>query len=368
MSQPFRFTIIARDKSTRARVAEFSTPHGSFLTPAFLPVASQATVKTLSPRDLKEAKVSILLANAYHLSQRPGAEIIQQLGGLHKFMNWTGPLLTDSGGYQIFSLGKLSRVTDEGVAFHSKTDGSTLFFTPERVIQIQEALGPDIIMPLDQPVPYPATYEMAKKALTRTLDWAKRSLAAQTRTDQMLFGIIQGATFKDLRQQSTEELISLGCPGYAIGGLSMGEGEHLMFENLELVTSLLPPDYPRYFMGVGTPEDIIHSIALGVDLFDCVLPTRNGRNGWAFTTSGIIRLRNSIYKNDPSPLDAHCGCYTCQHFSRSYLRHLFNAGEILGMSLVSLHNIYYYETLMEQAREVIKQGDFASFDANYLAV
>jgi len=356
----FSFKIIARDKNTKARIGEFTTPHGTFLTPAFMPVGTQATVKTLSPRDLKDAKVSILLCNAYHLSCRPGEEIIQKLGGLHKFMNWSGPILTDSGGYQVFSLARLVRVTDEGVEFKSEPSGEKKFFTPEKVIEIQEALGPDIIMPLDQPVPYPTTYELSKQAVERTLDWAIRSLKSKKREDQMLFGIIQGATFKDLRTYCTEKLLDMEFPGYAIGGLSVGEGRDVMFENLQTVMDIIPPKYPRYFMGVGTPEDIIRAIGMGVDLFDCVLPTRNGRNGWAFTSKGIIRLRNSIHKDDNSPLDENCDCYTCRNFSRGYLRHLFNTEEILGLSLVSLHNIYYYESLTEKCREAIRHGKFTS--------
>lgn len=369
MTDTFSFNIIARDKTTQARAGEFRTPHGTFLTPAFMPVATHATIKTLSPRDLKNAKVSILLCNAYHLNRRPGEAIIRELGGLHKFMNWDGPILTDSGGYQVFSLSRLTRVTDEGVEFKSDPDGSPTFFTPERVIEIQEALGSDIIMPIDQLVAYPTSYEMARVAMERTLEWARKSLQAKKRLDQtrlndsvgqVLFGIIQGSTFKDLRTHCTEKLLEMGFPGYAIGGLCVGEGTTLMFETLQVMLDIIPPQYPRYFMGAGTPEDMIRAIGMGVDLFDCVLPTRNGRNGWAFTSNGIVRLRNSIHKNDKSPLDENCGCYTCQNFSRAYLRHLFNAEEILGLSLVSLHNIYYYETLMEKAREAIKKGEFNS--------
>ena len=356
----FSFKIIAQDKNTKVRVGEFTTPHGTFPTPAFMPVGTQATVKTLSPRDLSDAKVSILLCNAYHLSRRPGEQVIRELGGLHKFMNWPGPILTDSGGYQVFSL-ENTKVNDEGVEFKSEPDGSTVFLTPERVIEIQEALGPDIIMPLDQPVAYPATPQMANEALKRTTDWASRSLTAKTRNDQLLFGIIQGATFPDLRRQSTEELLQLGFPGYALGGLSLGEGADLMFEMMKTCLELIPKDLPRYAMGMGTPEDIIRSIALGVDLFDCVLPTRNGRNGWAFTSEGIIRLRNAVHRTSAEPLDKTCDCYTCRNFSRGYLRHLFNAGEILGMSLVSLHNIYYYEHLIEEARAAITRGQFDDY-------
>lgn len=357
----FSFKITATDSSSKARVGEFTTPHGTFQTPAFMPVATQATVKTLTPRDIKDAKASIILCNAYHLSRRPGEDIIKELGGLHNFMNWDGPILTDSGGYQVFSLSKLTKVTDDGVEFKSEPDGNKIFLTPERVIEIEEALGPDIIMPLDQPVAYPTTVELARLAMERTLNWAKRSLEAQKRRDQMLFGIIQGATFKELRKECTERLLEMEFLGYAIGGLSVGENNTLMFEMLQTMTDIIPEKYPRYFMGMGTPADMLRSIAMGIDMFDCVLPTRNGRNGWAFTSKGVVRLRNSVHKNDSAPLDENCQCYTCHNFSRAYLRHLFNADEILGLSLVSLHNIYYYETMMEEARQAIKSGNFADF-------
>jgi queuine tRNA-ribosyltransferase len=384
MANNFSFKLIATDRSTKARVGEFSTPHGTFQTPAFMPVATQATVKTLSPRDIKDAKASIILCNAYHLSRRPGEDIIKELGGLHNFMNWNGPILTDSGGYQVFSLSKLTKVIDDGVEFKSEPDGNKIFLTPERVIEIEEALGPDIIMPLDQPVAYPTTAELARLAMERTLNWAKRSLAAQKRKDQtrlrqpacgtgrgyggqVLFGIIQGATFKELRKECTERLLEMEFPGYAIGGLSVGENNDLMFEMLQTMTDIIPETHPRYFMGMGTPADMLRSIAMGVDMFDCVLPTRNGRNGWAFTSKGIVRLRNSVHKNDPAPLDENCQCYTCHNFSRAYLRHLFNAEEILGLSLVSSHNIYYYQTLMENVRQAIKAGTFADFMRDFSA-
>ena len=359
MNNGFSFKVIAEDKATKARVCEFNTPHGKFMTPAFMPVGTQATVKTLSPRDLKDAKASIILCNAYHLSCRPGESLIKKMGGLHKFMNWSGPILTDSGGYQVFSLSRMVKVTDDGVEFRSEPDGGKKVFTPESVVKLQEDLGPDIMMPLDEPVAYPATKELARKAMERTIDWAKRSLESKKRNDQLLFGIVQGATFKDLRKECTEKLLDMEFPGYAIGGLSVGESMDLMFESLGIVMDIIPKEYPRYFMGVGTPEDIIKAIGMGVDMFDCVLPTRNGRNGWAFTSEGVIKLRNSIHKEDESPLDKNCSCYTCKNFSRSYLRHLFMAEEILGLSLVSLHNIYYYQTIVEKAREAIIKGNFS---------
>ncbi|MBI4712123.1 MAG: tRNA guanosine(34) transglycosylase Tgt [Planctomycetes bacterium] len=349
----FSFSIKAKDVGSSARLGEFSTPHGSFETPCFMPVATQATVKTLSPEQINLTKSSIILSNAYHLSRRPGEKVIQELGGLHKFMNWPGPILTDSGGFQVFSLAKLNKVTDEGVQFRDPVNGDAISFTPESVIKIQEALGPDIIMPLDQPVPYPTTLEMAKRANERTTNWARRSLAAKSRTDQMLFGIVHGSTYKDLRRQSAESLVELGFKGYAIGGLSVGEGTDLLFDSLGPALEILPGDAPRYLMGVGTPEDIVRAVNMGVDMFDCVLPTRNGRNGWAFTSEGVVRIKNLQYQKDLSSLDAKCGCYTCRNFSKGYLRHLFMSGEILGMTLMSIHNIYYYQALMEGIRNKI---------------
>ncbi|MFH1227504.1 MAG: tRNA guanosine(34) transglycosylase Tgt [Planctomycetota bacterium] len=353
MLEGFEFKVIKKDRSSGARAGEFKTPHGTFLTPAFMPVGSRATVRSLSPEQLKSANVSIILCNAYHLSKRPGQKIVQELGGLHKFMNWDGPILTDSGGFQVFSLAKLTRLTDDGVEFREPISGDTVFFTPERVIEIEEALGPDIIMPFDQPVAYPSTYEEAKQALERTLKWAGRSLSAKTREDQMLFGIIQGGVYKDLRKESVEALLGMGFGGYAIGGLSVGEGSVEMFDTLGPTVELIPEKYPRYLMGVGTPEDIKNAVRMGVDMFDCVLPTRNGRNGWAFTSQGVVRIRNLQYQSDNSPLDPQCGCYTCRSFTKAYLRHLFLAEEILGLSLMSLHNIYYYQTIIKQLREEI---------------
>lgn len=360
------FKIIKKDSSTQARIGEFTTSHGKFSTPAFMPVGSQATIKTLSPFDIKSAKVEILLCNAYHLALRPGEKVIQGLGGLHKFMDWHGPILTDSGGYQIFSRAKQTHITDQGVEFKDPKTGSTLSLTPERVIDIQRALGSDIMMPLDQPIAYPCTHEEAQRAMERSIDWAKRSTKYLTK-DDCLFGIVQGSVFNDLRKQCTQELIELGFPGYAIGGLCVGESEEQMFESLSITTANIPTEVPRYFMGVGTPQDILKSIKLGVDMFDCVLPTRNGRNGWAFTSEGVVRIRNSRHTSDKTPLDKNCDCYTCTHFSRAYLRHLFMSEELLGLRLVSLHNVYYYETLMERAREAIKNNAFDSFLKDFMA-
>lgn len=353
MADGFEFKVIKKDPSSRARAGEFRTPHGTFQTPAFMPVGSQATVKSLTPEQLKSANVPILLCNAYHLAKRPGEKIIRQLGGLHKFMNWDGPILTDSGGFQVFSLSKLTKLTDDGVEFREPVSGDAVLFTPERVMEIEESLGADIIMPFDQPVSYPSTYEMTRAALNRTLEWAKRSIAAKKNDNQMLFGIVQGGIYKDLRRQSVEALLEIGFPGYAIGGLSVGEGCDLMFKSLEPVMEMIPEQYPRYLMGVGMPEDIARAVKMGVDMFDCVLPTRNGRNGWAFTSQGVVRIRNQKYQSDELPLDPECGCYACKNFTRAYLRHLFQAEEILGLSLVSLHNIYYYQGLMAKLRSEI---------------
>ncbi len=354
------FKLLTQDTSTQARLGEFTTPHGKFSTPAFMPVGSQGTVKTLTPEDIKSTKAEIILCNAYHLALRPGEKIIQELGGLHKFMDWHGPILTDSGGYQIFSRAKQTHITDQGVEFKDPKTGSKLSLTPERVIDIQRTLGSDIMMPLDQPIAYPCTREEAKRAMERSIDWAKRSAKYMTK-DDCLFGITQGSVFDDLRQECTKRLVELKFPGYAIGGLCVGENGTQMFEMLEASVTNIPKELPRYFMGVGTPLDILKSIKLGVDMFDCVLPTRNGRNGWAFTSQGVVRMRNNRHQTDKAPLDKNCDCYTCTHFSRAYLRHLFMSGEILGLKLVSLHNVYYYQTLIRRARAAIKDNKFDTF-------
>ncbi|MDI6788985.1 MAG: tRNA guanosine(34) transglycosylase Tgt [Planctomycetota bacterium] len=349
----FRFNIIAKGKTSKARVGEFITPHGTFQTPAFMPVATNATVKTLSPSVLRDCKVSVVICNAYHLHRSPGERVIEKSGGLHKFMNWNAPILTDSGGFQVFSLSELTDASDEGVEFKHPVSGETVFFTPEKVIQIQESLGADMIAQFDQPVPYPSTYEITKQATLRSLNWAERSIKIKRRSDQMLWGIIQGGVIDELRELSAKTLLSMGFEGFALGGLSVGEGSEMMFSAIQVTTQLIPDKYPRYLMGVGTPEDIVRAIEMGIDLFDCVLPTRNGRNGYAFTSTGVVRIRNQQYQEDLSPLDSNCRCYTCANFSRSYLRHLFQTGEILGLTLLSMHNIYYFESLVENIRERI---------------
>lgn len=369
------FTIIRQDKLSKARVGKLYTTHGEIDTPCFIPVGTQATVKTLSPLDLKEAGTQIILVNAYHIFLRPGIEIIKKAGGLHNFMSWNAPILTDSGGYQVFSLALLRKVSDEGVQFQSHLDGMRHFITPEDVISIQDGLGSDIMMPLDECVHYPCAKDHAEVAMKRTLDWAERSkkIAREqfsrnsSSRKQLLFGIVQGATYEDLRQECAEYLIEIGFDGYALGGVSVGEPKNLSYNIINFTTQFLPLDKPRYCMGIGMPEDILVAVELGVDLFDCVVPTRYGRNSTAFTHQGKMIIRNSCYLKDFLPLDEKCNCYTCRNFSRAYLRHLFNTEEILGLRLVSLHNIHFYLELMQKIREAIKENKFLEFKKEFLA-
>ncbi len=364
-SQAIRFEVVTR--AGRARLGRLSTPHGEVDTPAFMPVGTHATVKCLLPSQLREAGVQMLLANAYHLSLRPGEELIRSLGGLHRFMGWDGPILTDSGGYQVFSLAKICRIDDGGVEFQSPVDGARVSFTPERVMAIEEALGPDVAMPLDQPAGWPTTEESSRDSVRRTLDWAARSKRAHTRSDQAVFGIVQGSVFPEQREFCAKRLVEIDFPGYAVGGLCLGEGASRMAETLDATTPHLPEDRPRYLMGAGPPEDLLAAIERGIDLFDCVLPTRNGRTGQAFTSGGIVRLRNAVHRENPGPLDPECPCVACRRFSRAYLRHLFQADEVLGPSLVSLHNVTYYQTLMRGAREALREGTWAAFCDRALA-
>jgi len=345
----------------KARSGVIATPHGRFETPAFMPVGTQGTVKCLTPDQTRLTGAGIILVNAYHLMLRPGANVIEAAGGIQKWSGWRGPVLADSGGYQLFSLAELSKVSDEGVKFRSHIDGAPLFVTPEGTISVQNAIGADIIMPLDDCVGFPVERFRAHESVRRTLDWARRSRRAHVREDQALFGIVQGATFPDLRRESAEGLLELELPGYAVGGVSVGEGTLLIREVVEATAELLPPEKPRYLMGVGLPPDVLEGVAAGVDMFDCVVPTRNGRNGWAFTFRGLVRVKNSAYARDDAALEAGCDCYTCASFPRSYLRHLFSAGEILGMTLVSLHNLRFYARLMEGARRAISQGEFDGY-------
>jgi len=356
-----KFTLLGVDRKTRARLGLLETPHGSFETPVFMPVGTQATVKAVSPEELKEIGVHILLSNTYHLYLRPGPEIVREAGGLHPFMHWDGSILTDSGGYQVFSLAPLRSIGEEGVEFRSHLDGSRHFFSPEKVMEIQEALGSDIAMVLDECPPYPADYAYVRESGERTLRWAARCKTAHRLDGQALFGIVQGGIYRDLREHSARTLAEMDFPGYGIGGLSVGEPKPLMYEMLEYVTPLLPADRPRYLMGVGAPEDLIEGIARGVDMFDCVLPTRLARHGSALVPWGRLNLRNQQYARDFRPLDENCTCYTCQHYSRAYLRHLIKAEELLVHRLLSIHNLHYLVRLMDGAREAIRQGNFSAY-------
>ena len=355
------YILVHQDKATAARVGKLQTAHGVVNTPIFMPVGTRGTVKACSPQMLSDQiQAEIILANTYHLYLRPGHEIVKAAGGVHAFMGWQRPILTDSGGFQVFSLGPLRTITEEGVAFRSTIDGTEHFISPERSIEIQNALGADIIMTFDECPALPNDYAYLKNSMEMTLRWAARSKAAHRNPDQLLFGIVQGGMERDLRQASVDGTVSLGFPGYAIGGLSVGEGKELMYEMLTYTAPLLPKERPRYLMGVGTPEDLVYGVRCGIDMFDCVMPTRNARNGSLFTTEGIIRIRNSKYRRDFSPLDPECACYTCQNFTRTYLRHLHIENEILGSQLHTLHNLHFYMSLMCGIRRAICDGSFAA--------
>ncbi|MFH0918016.1 MAG: tRNA guanosine(34) transglycosylase Tgt, partial [Candidatus Omnitrophota bacterium] len=332
----------------------------------FMPVGTHATVKGLMFKDVSEAGAQIILANAYHVYLKPGMDIIKKAQGLHKFMSWNKPILTDSGGYQVFSLALYRKLSDQGVEFQSHIDGSKHFLRPEDVIKIQETLGSDIMMPLDECVQYPCTKEASRVAMERTLAWAKRSQVAHGDALGLLFGIVQGATYEDLRADCARRLVDMNFDGYSIGGVSVGESSNLIYNIIELVVRLLPPDKPRYAMGIGYPFDILEAVQRGVDMFDCVIPTRYGRNGTAFTSGGKVIIRNAVYIEDFRSLDPKCGCYVCQNFSRAYLRHLFNAKEMLGLVLLSLHNVYFFLDLMRQIRQAIKEDKFSQFKQMFL--
>ena len=355
---PFRFTLQASDG--RARAGVYETPHGPVETPVFMPVGTQATVKAVAPRDLHDLGASIILANTYHLYLRPGDERIARLGGLHAFMGWDGPILTDSGGFQVFSLAAMRRVDEDGVTFRSHIDGSEHRFTPEKVIAIQERLGADIIVCLDECAP-PSDYEYNLQALARTHAWAARCRAAKSRPDQALFGIVQGGVFPDLRTESARFLTQLGFDGYAIGGLSVGESKAEMYATLDVLDPILPTGQPRYLMGVGTPADLVEGCARGVDMMDCVLPTRMARTGTALTRTGRLNLRNARFADDPAPIAVDCHCYTCTHFSRAYLRHLVQARELLAHQLISIHNLYLMIHIAHEIRAAIMQGQFQAY-------
>lgn len=362
----FCFTVTSQDSQTQARLGVLETTHGTVATPAFMPVATQGTVKATSPRELREIGAEIILANAYHLYLRPGAGVIEQAGGLHRFMGWDGPILTDSGGYQIFSLKDLCKISEDGVHFRSHLDGSAHFLTPETVVQTQEQLGVDIAMVLDECVAAPSQYDAAARASDRTTRWAERAQAVRSCSDQALFAIVQGGVFPDLREQSARELVALGFPGYAVGGLSVGEDPHVTLTVARHTVQFLPHSRPRYLMGVGLPEQLVRYVALGFDMFDCVLPTRNARNGTLFTRAGRLNIRRAEYATDQRPLDEACPCYTCRNFSRAYLRHLAVAGEILSAWLNTLHNLAFYQWLMRSMREALTAGRFAEFARPFL--
>jgi queuine tRNA-ribosyltransferase len=357
----FKFEITKNDSSSKGRLGRIETDHGSFSTPAFLPVGTQGTIKSLTPEELVEVGVEAILGNTYHLYLRPGHEIIGRLGGLHKFIHWERPILTDSGGYQVYSLGGLRKISEDGVAFQSHLDGSPHFLTPEKVMEIQTTIGSDIAMVLDECTPYPSPYEYVKASTSLTARWAKRCLETRRDFGPALFGIVQGGMFRDLREESARALVKMGFQGYAIGGLSVGEPKSTMLDILEWTIPFLPEGSPRYLMGVGTPEDILDGVMLGIDLFDCVLPTRNARNGTLFTSSGKISIKQAQYAEDGRPLDETCSCYTCRHYSRAYLRHLYLANEILSSRLNTLHNISYYMKLMRCIQEAIQENRLFDF-------
>jgi queuine tRNA-ribosyltransferase len=362
----FGFSILARDKNTKARLGRLNTPHGEVATPVFMPVGTQATVKAMTPEELKQLGAELILGNAYHLYLRPGHDLIESLGGLHKFMHWEYPILTDSGGYQLFSLSDFCRITEEGVSFQSHIDGGTRhLITPETAIRIQQALGSDIIMPLDECLPYPADYERVQASIQLTIRWARRSLEVHQGGDQALFAIVQGGTYEDLREECALELVKLDFAGYALGGLSVGEHKLKRYEIITHTVDFLPEQKPRYAMGLGGPEELFECVSRGVDMFDCVMPTRHARNGMLFTREGGLVIKNAQYNDDPRPIDPDCACYTCRNYTRAYLRHLFLCGEILASRLNTIHNLYFYLDLMKQIRHSIAQSEFMELWRNF---
>ncbi|MDR1041942.1 MAG: tRNA guanosine(34) transglycosylase Tgt [Deltaproteobacteria bacterium] len=361
------FTILAQDIQSRARAGTVTTGHAEFLTPAFMPVGTRGSVKAVDKRDLREHGTRIILSNTFHLMLRPGAELIASLGGLHEFMHWDGPILTDSGGFQVYSLAGLRKISGDGVEFRSPYDGEKFFFTPERAVEVQMLLGSDIVMCLDECIPYPASREEAERSMALTLDWAGRSKDAfRPGNGQMLFGIAQGGFYSDLRERSARELAELDLAGYAAGGLALGEPREMMLEAAEASLSALPEHKPRYLMGLGTPQDILDGIRLGADMFDCVLPTRNARNGQLFTRSGKINIRNARYKDDPLPPDPECACGTCRSYSRAYLRHLLSQNEPLFPRLATIHNLAFYQDLVRGARKSLIEGHFMCYRKQFL--
>jgi len=361
-TSPIRYELIKTCKQTGARLGKVHTPHGSFETPVFMPVGTLATVKTMSPEELKEMGAGIILSNTYHLWLRPGNEIVKEAGGLHKFMNWDRAILTDSGGFQVFSLSEFRKIEEEGVHFRNHLNGDKLFLSPEKAMHIQNDLGSDIMMAFDECPPYPAEYDYMKKSVERTTRWAERCLKAHNRpNDQGLFGIIQGGEYEELRKLSAKDLVSMDFPGYAVGGLSVGEPKDVMNRVLEFTTPLMPSNKPRYLMGVGSPDSLIDGAIRGIDMFDCVLPTRIARNGTLMTSEGRLVVKNAKFAKDFGPLDENCDCYTCRNFSRAYIRHLIKSDETFGLRLTSYHNLYFLVNLMEKVRQAIREdrlGDF----------
>ena len=362
-----KYELIKECKQTKARLGKVHTPHGVIETPVFMPVGTQATVKAMTPEELLTMDAQIILSNTYHLYLRPGADLVKEAGGLHKFMNWPRPILTDSGGFQVFSLGPLRKITEEGVEFKSHLDGSSHFMSPEKATEIQMALGADIIMCFDECAPYPATYKYTLAALERTTRWAERCKAVHNRDDQALFGIVQGGMYRELRERSARELVAMDFQGYSIGGLSVGEPKPLMYEMLGYTVPLLPADKPRYLMGVGSPDCVLEGVIRGVDMFDCVLPTRIARNGTAMTRRGKVVIKNAKYTADFSPLDPACGCYTCRNYTRAYLRHLFKAEEILGLRLMTVHNLHFLLELMREIRAAVHEDRLMEYKRQFFA-
>src|SRR5690625_3793512 len=369
MTTPITYELFKTCKQTGARLGRVHTPHGSFDTPTFMPVGTLATVKTMSPEELQAIDAKIILANTYHLWLRPGEDIVKEAGGLHQFMNWDHPILTDSGGFQVFSLSKMRQIEEEGVHFRHHLSGEKLFFSPEIAMQVQNDLGPDIMMVLDECPPYPATKEYMEQSVNRTSRWAERSLKAHRRpNDQALFGIIQGGEYIDLRKQSAKDLLSLDFPGYAIGGLSVGEPKENMYEVLEETTPLMPANKPRYLMGVGSPDALIEGAIRGIDMFDCVLATRIARNGTCMTSTGRLVVRNATYARDFRPLDENCSCYACQNYTRAYIRHLIHTNEIFGFRLTTYHNLYFLIELMKQVRQAIREDRLLDFKHEFFGL
>ncbi|WP_409043464.1 tRNA guanosine(34) transglycosylase Tgt [Latilactobacillus sakei] len=362
MEPAIKYRLIKKEKHTGARLGEIVTPHGTFKTPMFMPVGTQASVKTMAPEDLKEMGAGIILSNTYHLWLRPGEDIVEKAGGLHKFMNWDRGVLTDSGGFQVFSLAKLRDISEEGVAFKSHLNGEKLFLSPEKAIHVENALGADIMMSFDECPPFFESYDYVKKSVERTSRWAERGLIVhQNPATQGLFGIVQGAGFEDLRRQSARDLVGMDFPGYSIGGLSVGESKGEMNRVLDFTTPMLPEDKPRYLMGVGSPDALIDGVIRGVDMFDCVLPTRIARNGTTMTSQGRLVVKNAKYSEDFRPLDPKCDCYVCKNYTRAYIRHLIKADETFGIHLTSYHNLYFLINLMHQVQDAIEQDNLLEF-------